>query len=215
MINTIRRGAGMFADLPIKDYLKETASSAPVPGGGSVAAVGASLAAALSEMVAGLTVGRKGFEAVHGAMEEICVAASAMRMRCIEDIDRDPEAYRQVLEAFRLPKKTAEDKALRTRAIQKAMKGAALVPLALAERVCRIMEMAGSVVQNGNPNAVTDGAVAAMMARTAGLAALYNVRTNLTAIKDADFVNEVTHKVENLEADIIKREKEILEQVKF
>ena len=75
--------------------------------------------------------------------------------------------------------------------------------------------MAGSVVQNGNPNAVTDGAVAAMMARAAGLAALYNVRTNLTAIKDADFVNEVTRKVENLEADIIRREKAILELVKF
>lgn len=205
----------MYADMSIKDYLKETASSAPVPGGGSVAAVGAALAAALSEMVAGLTVGRKGFEAAHDTMEEICAAASAMRMRCIEDIDRDPQAYREVLDAFKLPKETAADKAFRTRAIQKAMKGAALVPLALAERVCRIMEMAGSVVQNGNPNAVTDGAVAAMMARTAGLAALYNVRTNLTAIKDADFVSEATRKVEKLEADLIRREKEILKMVTF
>jgi formiminotetrahydrofolate cyclodeaminase len=205
----------MYADLSIKDYLKETASSAPVPGGGSVAAVGASLAAALSEMVAGLTVGRKGFEAVHDAMEEICATASDMRMRCIEDIDRDPEAYRDVLDAFRLPKETVEDKASRSQAIQKAMKSAALVPMALAESVCRIMEMAGSVVQDGYPNAVTDGAVAAMMARAAGLAALYNVRTNLTAIKDADFVSETTRKVEKLSAEIIRRERDILEMVRF
>lgn len=205
----------MYADLSIKDYLKETASSAPVPGGGSVAAVGASLAAALSEMVAGLTVGRKGFEAVHAEMEEICAAAADMRMRCAEDIDRDPEAYRKVMDAYRMPKETAEDKASRTRAIQKTMKGAALVPLALAERICRIIDMAGSVVQKGNPNAATDGAVAAMMARSAGLAALYNVRINLTAIKDETFVNEITRKVDNMTADIIHREKEILEQVKL
>ncbi len=205
----------MYADLSIIDYLKETASSAPVPGGGSVAAVSASLAAALSEMVAGLTVGRKGFEGVHEEMEDICAAAADMRMHCTEDIDRDPEAYRKVINAFKMPKKTAADKASRTRAIQKAMKGAALVPLALAERVCRIIEMAGSVVQHGNPNAATDGAVAAMMARSAGLAAIYNVRINLTAIKDDEFVNEITRKIDILAADIIRREKEILEQVKF
>lgn len=205
----------MYADLSLKDYLKATASSDPVPGGGSVAAVSASLAAALSEMVAGLTVGRSGFAAVHDEMKEICAAAATMRMRCIEDIDRDPEAYRGVLKAFKLPKNTSEEKASRTRAIQEAMKEAALVPLALAERVCRIMALAGSVVQKGNPNAVTDGAVAAMMARGAGLAALYNVRINLTIITDDDFVNEIKGKVEKLTSDLISQEKEILEQVKF
>ena len=205
----------MYADLSIKEYLKETASSAPVPGGGSVAAVSAALAAALSEMVAGLTVGRKGFETVHDEMEGICASAADLRMRCTEYIDRDPEAYRRVLDAFKLPKETEGDKASRTMAIQEAMKGAALVPLALAESACRIIEMAGSVVQKGNPNAASDGAVAAMMARAAGLAALYNVRINLTAIKDDQFVTEIKRKVENWEAVIINREKEILQQVKF
>ena len=205
----------MYAELTIKNYLKETASSAPVPGGGSVAAVSAALAAALSEMVAGLTVGRKGFEAVHDEMEEICASAADLRMRCTEDIDRDPDAYRKVLDAFKMPKETEGDKASRTLAIQEAMKGAALVPLALAERACRIIEMAGRVVQNGNPNAASDGAVAAMMARAAGLAALYNVRINLTAINDDRFVNEIKRKVENWEEVIFNREKEILQQVKF
>jgi formiminotetrahydrofolate cyclodeaminase len=203
----------MYADLSLKDYLKETASSAPVPGGGSVAALSASLAAALTEMVAGLTVGRSGFEAVHDEMEETCIVAASMRTRCIEDIDRDPEAYQKVLAAFRMPKETREEKDVRSRAIQEAMKGAALVPMALAERVFRIMSMAGSVVQKGNKNAVTDGAVAAMMARAAGLAALYNVRINLTAIKDDEFVDEIKHKIKRLEMDLIHREKEILSQV--
>lgn len=205
----------MYADLLLKDYLEETASSAPVPGGGSVAAVGASLAAALVEMVAGLTVGRKGFEAVHAEMEKIRGAAAAMRMDCTADIDRDPESYREVLEAFRLPKETAEEKAARSQAVQKAMKGAALVPLALAQKVCRIMELAGRVVREGNPNALSDGAVAAMMARSAGLAALCNVRTNLSAITDAAFVKETLRMVDELEADLNGREKTILERIRF
>lgn len=200
----------MYADLSIKDYLKETASDAPVPGGGSVAALSASLAAALAEMVAGLTVGRKGFEGVEPEMKATAAAAAALRSRCVEDIDRDPDAYRQVLAAYRLPKDSAADKAARSRAIQEAMKLASLVPLALAERVQRILELVGDVVRKGNPNAVSDGAVAAMMARSAGLAAICNVRINLTSVKDADFVEKITRKIERLEKELVNREKEIL-----
>lgn len=200
----------MYADLSIKDYLKETASDAPVPGGGSVAALSASLAAALAEMVAGLTVGRKGFEGVEPEMKATAAAAAALRSRCVEDIDRDPDAYRQVLAAYRLPKDSAADKAARSRAIQEAMKLASLVPLALAERVQRILELVGDVVRKGNPNAVSDGAVAAMMARSAGLAAISNVRINLTSVKDADFVEKITRKIERLEKELVNREKEIL-----
>jgi len=200
----------MYAELSIKDYLKQTASAAPVPGGGSVAALSASLAAALAGMVAGLTVGRKGFEAVEQEMKATAAAAADLLNRCVEDIDRDPDAYRQVLAAYRLPKDSAADKAARSLAIQAAMKQAALVPLALAERVQRILELAGDVVQKGNPNAVSDGAVAAMMARSAGLAAISNVRINLTSVKDADFVEKITRKIERLEKELVNREKEIL-----
>jgi formiminotetrahydrofolate cyclodeaminase len=200
----------MYADLSIKDYLKQTASAAPVPGGGSVAALSAALAAALVGMVAGLTVGRKGSEAVEPNMKETAAAAADLLSRCVEDIDRDPDAYRQVLAAYRLPKDSAAGKAARSCAIQEAMKQAALVPLALAERVQRILELAGNVIQKGNPNALSDGAVAAMMARSAGLAAISNVRINLTSVKDADFVEKITRKIERLEKELVNREKEIL-----
>jgi formiminotetrahydrofolate cyclodeaminase len=200
----------MYADLSIKEYLEQTASAAPVPGGGSVAALSASLAAALVGMVAGLTVGRKGFDAVEQDMKKTAEAASDLLSRCGEDIDRDPDAYRQVLAAYRLPKDSPADKEARSRAIQAAMKQAALVPLALAERVQQILDLAGEVVKKGNPNAVSDGAVAAMMARSAGLAAICNVRINLTSIKDADFVEKITHKIERLEKKLVNREKEIL-----
>ncbi|MGB8427572.1 MAG: cyclodeaminase/cyclohydrolase family protein, partial [Desulfobacterales bacterium] len=136
-----------------------------------------------------------------------------LESRCVADIDRDPEAYGQVLAAYRLPKGSAADKAARGRAIQAAMKQAALVPLALAERVRRILELAGAVVCKGNPNAVGDGAVAAMMARSAGLAAIHNVRINLAAIDDGDFVAETMHKINRLEQEFVDGEKEILQAI--
>ncbi|MDZ7582256.1 MAG: cyclodeaminase/cyclohydrolase family protein [Deltaproteobacteria bacterium] len=199
----------MYADLAIKDYLRETASSTPVPGGGSVAALSASLAAALVEMVAGLTAGRSGFEAVAPEMENILHTAAALRSRCVEDIDRDADAYRQVLVAYRLPKANAADKAVRSRAIQAALKQASLVPLALAERARKILELAGEVVRKGNPNAVSDGAVAAMLARSAGLAAICNVRINLTSVSDADFAADTLRKIDRLEQELVNREEKI------
>ena len=205
----------MYADLSLRDYLKETASSTPVPGGGSVAALSASLAAALAEMVAGLTVGRTGYETVHTEMEEICRETAALRIRCIEYIDRDPEAYQKVLDAYRLPKESNEEKTFRAQSIQEAMKGAATVPLSLAENAYQILSIADSVVRKGNRNAATDGAVAAMMARAAGLAALYNVRINLSAIKDEDLVNEIARKVNRLEKTFINQEKDILSHLEI
>jgi methenyltetrahydrofolate cyclohydrolase len=199
----------MYADLALKDYLRETASSSPVPGGGSVAALSASLAAALVEMVAGLTAGRSGFEAVAPEMENILHTAAALRSRCVEDIDRDTDAYRQVLVAYRLPKANDADKAVRSRAIQAALKQASLVPLALAERARQILELAGEVVRKGNPNAVSDGAVAAMIARSAGLAATCNVRINLTSVRDADFAADTLRKIDRLEQELVNREEEI------
>ncbi|MFO7687040.1 MAG: cyclodeaminase/cyclohydrolase family protein [Desulfobacterales bacterium] len=199
----------MYADLAIKDYLRETASSTPVPGGGSVAALSASLAAALVEMVAGLTAGRRGFEAVAPEMENTLHTAAALRSRCVEDIDRDTDAYRQVLVAYRLPKANDADKAVRSRAIQAALKQASLVPLALAERARQILELAGEVVRKGNPNAVSDGAVAAMIARSAGLAATCNVRINLTSVRDADFAADTLRKIDRLEQELVNREEEI------
>ena len=200
----------MFADLTIKEFLKETASSEPVPGGGSVAALSAALAAGLSEMVAELTIGRKGFEEFEEEMTEIAASAAILRDQCSENIDRDAEAYNQVIAAFRLPKGSEEEIKVRSEAIQAALKHAALVPLETARRAFQIVEHAGKVVQNGNPNAVTDGVVAAMLARTAVLAGLYNVKINLTSINDGDFVADLSKQVDQLEEEIIRKEKEIL-----
>jgi len=203
----------MYADFTIREFMEKTASSAPVPGGGSVAALGAALASSLSQMVAGLTLGRKGFEDCQEEMKAIIASASELRQRCIANIDRDSDAYNQVLAAFKLPRDSEEDKRARAEAIQSALKQATSVPLDTATLAFEIIELAARVVEKGNPNAVTDGAVGAMLARSAVLAGLYNVNINLSSIKDSEFVADISKQVEQLEEKAVQKEKEILAKV--
>jgi formiminotetrahydrofolate cyclodeaminase len=199
-----------LADLSIKEFLEKTASGSPVPGGGSIAALSAAIAAGLSEMVANLTIGKKGYEATEKQMKVIKKAAADYRNKLIKDIDRDSDAYNDVLAAFRLPKSYELEENFRKQAIQDAFKKASLVPLDVAKNAFKIIELADGVVKHGNKNAVTDGAVAVMMARTAVLSALYNVKINLASIKDMDFVKRIRKDVTSLESEIEKKERKIL-----
>ena len=198
-----------LADLSIKDFLSKTASGSPVPGGGSVAALSACLAASLSEMVANLTIGKKGYEPVKEEMEEIAKKASDHRNELIKDIDQDSDAYNDVLSAFKLPKGSEQEAAKRKQAIQNAFKNASLVPLGVAQNAFRIIDLAEKVVKHGNKNAATDGVVGVMMARTAVLSALYNVKINLSSITDAAFVEKMRKDITILESEIEKKEREI------
>lgn len=203
----------MLKDLTITEFLEQTASSEPLPGGGCTAALNAALAASLTEMVANLTIGRKEFESVDDEMKKIAKTAADMRKKLQNDIDNDAKAYQEVLAAFKLPKNTDGEKKQRSHAIQQAFKGAATVPLGVARETLKIMDLASRAITAGNPNAVTDGAVAVLAARTAALAAAYNVKINLSAIKDTQFVDELVREIEELESQVIKKEKEILSQV--
>ncbi|MTI58358.1 cyclodeaminase/cyclohydrolase family protein [Geosporobacter ferrireducens] len=203
----------MLVDLNIKAFLEETASNAPVPGGGSIAALSGAVSAALTEMVANLTIGKKGYEGLEEEMQQIAKDAAKLREKLAADIDRDSDAFNQVMAAFKLPKGTEEEMNARKAAIQEATKNAALVPLDVATDAFNMMTMVAAVVEKGNKNAVTDGAVAAMMARTAVLSALYNVKINLGSIKDEAFVKEVSGKVQKMETEVTAAEKEILSKV--
>ena len=200
----------MLADLNIRQYLEKASEGTAVPGGGSVAALNASLAAGLTEMVVNLTIGKKGYEAVEEEMRDIEHQATELRKRLTAAIDRDAEAYGEVMAAYKLPQKTAREISLRKQEIEKALKHAALVPLEVARDALKVLQLAGRAVQRGNQNAATDGIVAAMNARTAVLSALYNVKINLTSINDGEFVQTLTVEVKNLEAQAIDKEKAIL-----
>ena len=205
----------MLAELSIKEYLAKTASGDPVPGGGSSAALNAALAAALIEMVARLTIGRKNFEGVEAEMRAAAQKASTLRQTLIEDIDRDSDAYARVLKAFQMPKGTEVERTGRTRAVQDAFKRAALVPLGVARAAVSLMDLGRTVISKGNPNAASDGAAGVLAARMAAQAAVYNVRINLGSIKDETFTAELRREADRLEAEADRLEGEALKLLKL
>jgi formiminotetrahydrofolate cyclodeaminase len=203
----------LLANLKVIKFLDKTAEGTAVPGGGSIAALSAALSASLSEMVANLTIGKKGYEAVEKEMKEITAAASKLRKKLVKDIDKDAAAYNEVMNAFKLPKNTEKQQDRRDKAIQSGLKNASLVPLSVARDALSIMDLTAKVVRKGNKNAATDGAVAALTARAAILGALYNVKTNLNFIEDHKFLKEITKEVKNMERRVARKEKEILSHV--
>ncbi len=204
----------MLPELSIKDFLAKTAGNEPVPGGGSVSALNAALAAALTEMVANLTIGKKKYEDKEELMKEISKKAAEFQIDFVNDIDADSKAYSKVFDAFKLPKETEDEKAERSRQIQEATQIAAKVPMIVAHRAFEIMDLVETVAKEGNQNAVTDACVAMMAARNAVLGAVLNVRINLTSIHDKEFVEKYLKYCDSLEQNAVKKETNLLTWVK-
>lgn len=204
----------MLADLTIKGFLAETAGNTPVPGGGSISALSGAIASALTEMVSNLTIGKKKYSEVENEMKDIATRMAVVRDKLIENIDKDSGTYNRVFEAFKLPKRTEEEKAKRSDVIQETTKEAAMVPMSVAEEIISIMPSISEVAHKGNQNAVTDACIAMMAARTGVLGALLNVRINLSSIKDSTFVERMTTEADTLERRTIAMEKELLDWVK-
>jgi len=205
----------MMKNMTLVDFAAKVASNSPVPGGGSMAAVCGALSAALAEMVANLTVGKKKYIEVEEEMKEIAEKAFVIREKLLDDIQRDSDSYDKVMVSYKMPKDTEEEKVLRQNAIQEGLKLAASVPLDIAETSLKILPLTDIVVTKGNTSAVTDGLVACMMARTAVLAALFNVKINLDSINDQEFVKIMKEKVNSIETKTIDSEKKILDKSPF
>ncbi len=203
----------MLSELTIKEFLEKIASESPTPGGGSVAALSAALTASLTEMVANLTIGKQGYEDVEDEMKVVAQDALRLKSKFVSAIDKDSNAYNDVITAIKLPGDTEAEKRHREEMIQSGLKQAALAPMAVAEDAIRVMELAGKTVTKGNKNTITDGAVGVMMAKTAVLSALYNVKINLRTIKDKAFIDEISKQVKELEQIALQREKELLSNI--
>lgn len=201
----------MLSELTVKEFLGKTYGSDPVPGGGSVSALNGALAAALGAMVAGLTIGKKKYIEVEEEMKAITETLVPVVNDLMADIDRDSDAYNEVFGCFKLPKETEGEKAARKKAIEKATRHAAEVPLSVAKKTCAILPLLEDLVEHGNHNAVTDACVAAMCARTAVLGAVLNVRINLSGIADEDFVAKIQAECDKLTSEAISGEKIVLE----
>ena len=192
------------------DFVAAIASKEPTPGGGAIAALTAATGAALAEMVANLTFGKKGYEAVQTEMEELQAKAEAIRERMLELSQADADVFNIFMNALGLPKNTDEEKAARTAAIQQAYKDAAMVPFEIGELANQISDLAELASRKGNQNLITDGIIAAINARAAVKSAFLNVRINLSGIKDESFVAELTSKMYAIEKDLDVKESSII-----
>lgn len=204
----------MLTELTVKGFLAETAGEAPVPGGGSISALNGAIAASLCQMVANLTIGKKKYAECEAEMKEIAAKTASIAQELVLDVDRDSDAYDKVFAAFKLPKETDEEKATRSQAIQESTKYAAEVPMEVARRVYSFLDMIDAVVARGNQNAVTDGCVAMMCARCAIVGALFNVRINLTSLKDRDFASKLSQEADKMEEEVNRREKNVIAHTK-
>ncbi|MBS5978578.1 cyclodeaminase/cyclohydrolase family protein [Dysgonomonas sp. Marseille-Q5470] len=203
----------MLVNLSVKDFLAKTAGNDPVPGGGSIAALNAAIASALTEMVANLTIGKKKYEDKEGLMKKIVAITENYRASFMKDIDADSEAYNNVFAAFKLPKETDEEKTERNNQIQEVTKIAAEIPMEVARKAVDIMDVITQVADQGNQNAITDACVAIMTARTAAISAILNVKINLSSIKDIEYVALMTQEANYLESEAIMKEQELLSRV--
>lgn len=167
-------------------FLGAVASSAPAPGGGSVAAHAGALGAALAQMVAGLTIGKKKYASVDAEMKELAIGAAALANALSALVKRDADAYTEVSNAYALPKATDAEKASRDAAVQAALVKAADIPLETARACADVADLALAAAERGNANAVSDAGVAALLAEAGCKAASYNVRINAASITDRD-----------------------------
>ncbi len=199
----------MLVEKTVRGFIDETASNSPAPGGGSIAALSAATSAALISMVANLTIGKENYAEVQEEMKEIAKKSGEYKDMFLDFIDKDANSFNKTMEAFRLPKETEEQKQYRSKMIQEGYKGAAMVPMNVGKQAFQLMGLAQAVVEKGNKNAVTDGAVAAMEARTAVHSAFYNVKINLGSIKDEEFVADLTAQMKELEEKVDEMERVI------
>ena len=188
----------------LSGFIASVASPAPVPGGGSVAAHAGALGAALAQMVAGLTAGKKKYAAVDAQMREVALQAAALVQELSTLVQRDADAYAIVSAAYKAPADGEEQKAEKARAVDVALVGAAQTPLETARACAKVAELAATVAELGNVNAVSDAGVSALLAEAACRGAAYNVRINVVAMTDkapgAPLVAEALRLVEQCSA---------------
>ena len=203
----------MLKDLTIVEFADETASNSPAPGGGSIAALNASMAASLLAMVAGLTVGKKKYMDVSERMEELQTELNKYKDEFVEGIDRDANSFNGVMDAMKLPKETDEEKELRSEKIQEGYKAAIEVPLGLGTKVTELYDYARELAEKGNSNAITDVAVALLNIKAAVEGAFLNVIINLNSLKNQDYRRELEEKMDSVRKIVDKNHEEIMKIV--
>ncbi|MCF6239466.1 MAG: cyclodeaminase/cyclohydrolase family protein, partial [Candidatus Marinimicrobia bacterium] len=199
-----------LVELKVTDFVDELASDSPAPGGGSVSALGAALAAGLTNMVGVLTYHKKGYTDHWDEIESLSNAAQALKDTLLYLVDEDTASFNQVMAAMRLPKKSDEQKASRDQAIQKATIYSAQIPLRVMQESLAIMKLAARMAEIGNQNSLSDAGVAVLQAQAGLEGAAMNVLINIPGIDDQKIVADMKQQVAELRSEAQELSSQIL-----
>jgi len=204
----------MLKDLMVKDFVNELASNSPAPGGGSVAALSAALSSALTSMVFNLTVGKKAYNEYDDEKKEMInsslVAANETKDNFIRLMDKDTEEFMVLMEAFKLPKNTEEEKKVRNEKIEEGYKRALDIPYEVTKKAYKTYDDIMIACTYGNKNAISDAGVAALLLQAAIESAVLNVKINLSCISDDTFKEEVLNQCNEIVKNGVTKRDEIL-----
>jgi glutamate formiminotransferase len=185
----------------LREFCNETLSDSPAPGGGSVAALMGALGASLGGMVANLSAGKRGWDDKLEYFSNWAVKAQQLKDELLALVDEDTAAFNKVMDAFALPKESAEEKVARSAAIEKATKYATEIPLRVMETASKSYELLAEMADKGNPASISDVGVGALATRACIDGAELNVRINLGQLKDEKFKSELLEKVRKVRAE--------------
>ncbi len=203
------QNSGRLINMSLSDFADETASESPAPGGGSISAYVGALGVSLGTMVANLSSHKKGWDAKWQFYSDWALKGQAIKKEMLKMVDEDTNAFNKIMLAFGLPKGNDEEKKVRSEAIQSATKLAIITPYKVMQLALDSMELMKVMVEQGNPNSVTDAAVGALCARTAVIGAFMNVRINASGYHDKAFINDIISKGKEIQEKAIALENEI------
>lgn len=204
-----------FKDYKIDEFLSDLASDLSSPGGGSVAALVSALAASLNSMVYSFTIDKKSFEKLDDENKQKMIKLSDESKKLIEEslsyMDKDREAFTNLMDCFKLPRETEEDKRVRSEKIFENTKLSMNVPLELAEKAIEFYDNIEFAIKYGNKNLASDGVVAAILLHSSIEAAVVNVKVNYYSIKNKEEFDFVLERCKELLNESLKRKNNILE----
>lgn len=203
-----------LVDLSLKKFAEETASESPAPGGGSVSAYLGALGASLGAMVANLTAHKKGYEDRLEFFSGYGVQAQEKIKELLFLVDEDTKAFNAIMEAFRLPKNTTEEKSIRKKAIRKANIYAIEIPLKTMETAASCLPLLRAMIENGNPNSISDAGVGALCIQAAVSGAALNVQINAASLDDEAKKAAYFEKAETIETRTGVEVKELIITIK-
>lgn len=175
-------------------WIDTLASKVPVPGGGGASALGGALGAALGQMVANLTVGKKRYEDVEEEMQQSLFALNILQMELMALADKDAEVFAPLAAAYGLPKETEEQRAEKERIMEENLLAASLVPIQMMEKTSAVLDVLELLEEKGSRMAVSDVGVAVQFARAALNGAVMNVYINTKSMKNREKAEELNVK---------------------